>query len=154
MRQQLCIMIEIDGKAFFTNKKNLNYIIEFANKFKAKINYAKTTADNILTLEELAKKYCDQSYLPPAEFKIIQKNVLKNKNTRSTITSKAAKIRKQMMDFILKNKVVSFKQIQKKFEKENISTSALSNHFTYVRYVLAQNGIKLEKVKNGLYKID
>jgi hypothetical protein len=153
MRQQLCIMLEIDGKIFFTNKKNLNYLIEFINKFKAKINYAKTTAENILTLEELAKKYCDQSYTSPSEFKIIQKNVLKNKTKRSTITSKAAKIRKEMMDFILKNKVVTFKQIQKKFEKENISTSTLCNHFTHVRHELANMGITIKKIKNGIYSI-
>jgi hypothetical protein len=153
MRQQLCIMIEINSKIFFTNKKNLNYLMEFSNKFKAKINYAKTNAENILSLEQLAKKFCDQSYKSPENYQLIQKNVLKNKTTRSAITSKAASIRNKMMEFILKNKVVTFKQIQKQFEKENISTSALCNHFTFVRHELAAKGIVIKKIKNGLYSI-
>lgn len=153
MAQQVCVMIEIDNKVYFTNKKNLNYIIEFANKFKASISYAKTLSDNIFSLEDLAKKFCDQSYISPTNYKVIQKNVLKTKATRSNITNKAAKIRTKMMDFILKKKIVTFKQIQKKFEKENISTSALCNHFTHVRHELANMGITIKKIKNGLYSI-
>lgn len=153
MAQQVCVMIEIDNKVYFTNKKNLNYIIEFANKFKASISYAKTLSDNIFSLEDLAKKFCDQNYISPTNYKVIQKNVLKTKATRSNITNKAAKIRTKMMDFILKKKIVTFKQIQKKFEKENISTSALCNHFTHVRHELANMGITIKKIKNGLYSI-
>jgi len=153
MSQQVCVMIELDNKVYFTNKKNLNYIIEFAHKFKAKIYYAKTISENIFGLEDLAKKFCDQSYISPTNYKVIQKNVLQTKATRSIITSKAAKIRTAMMDFILKKKIVTFQQIKKKFEKENISSSALCNHFSHVRHELANMGIIIKKIKNGLYSI-
>jgi hypothetical protein len=153
MSQQICVMIEVDNKIYFTNKKNLNYIIEFANKFKAIISYAKTFSENIVSLEDLAKKICDQNYVSPTNYKVIQENIIKNKITRSKITSKAAKIRTKMLEFILKQKIVTFKQIQKKFEKENISTSALCNHFTHVRHQLANMGINIKKIKNGIYSI-
>jgi hypothetical protein len=153
MRQQICILLKYDGKNYFTNKKNLNYIMEFVNKFNAELFFAKTNSSNVLSLEQLAKKLCDQTYQSPEDFKILKSNVAKNKDTRSNITTKAKKIRNKMTEFILKKKIISFKQIQKKFEKENISVSALANHFTFVRHELASKGIILKKIKNGLYSI-
>ena len=153
MKQQLCIMVKYNDKNYFTNKKNLNYLVEFTNKFQAKIYFAKTNSENILSLENLAKKFCDQSYTSPENYQIVKNNAMEKKETRSAITNKAQKIRTKMMEFILKEKIVTFKQIQKKFEKENISTSALCNHFTHVRHELANKGIVIKKIKNGLYTI-
>lgn len=153
MRQQLCILIKYNDKNYFTNKKNLNYLVEFTNKFQAKILFAKTIPENILSLEDLAKKFCDQSYVSPENYQVVKSNATSKKDTRSDITSKAQKIRTKMMEFILKKKIVTFKQIQKKFEQENISTSALCNHFSHVRHDLASKGIIIKKIKNGLYSI-
>lgn len=142
-----------NNKFIFTQKKNLNYIAEFANKFNLKIHYAKVSSEFIVGLDEVANKFCDQGYFGTDKFKIIQKNVLGKKETRTMITEKAQKIRKQMIDFILKQKKVTFKQIQDKFQKENISISALCNHFSQVRRELASKGIHIIKIKNGLYSI-
>ena len=39
MKNQICIMIECkEDKKIFTNKKNLNYLIEFAKNFDLKLH--------------------------------------------------------------------------------------------------------------------
>ena len=154
MTGKICILIECDNnKKIFTHKKNLNYILEFVNKFKLKIHYAKTEQQNIVYLEDIARVYCDQSYQSPEEYQIIRKNILKNPDKRISITTKAREIREQIKTSILKKGSITFKEIQEKFEKENISISSLCNHFKQVRTELAQNGVKVEKIKNGVYKI-
>jgi len=130
MQKQICIMIECDNnKLIFTNKKNLAYILEFAKNFNLKLHYAKTDSTNIVGLEKVAKYFCDQTYKSPHQ------------------------IRDKMAAFIAKRGTVTFQEIQKKFEKENISTSALSNHFTQVRHDLGQKGVHVKKIKNGFYEV-
>jgi hypothetical protein len=154
MQKQVCIMIECDNnRLIFTNKKNLNYILEFAKNFNLKLHYAKTDSTNIVGLEKVAKYFCDQTYKSPEQYKIIKKNIGSKRDTRKIITSKAHQIRDKMAAFIAKKGTVTFQEIQKKFEKENISTSALSNHFTQVRHDLGQKGVHVKKIKNGFYEV-
>ncbi len=154
MKSQLCIMIECENnRNIFTNKKNLNLLVEFAKHFDLKLHYAKTDASNIVGLEKVAKLYCDQTYQSTQDFKIIKENIIGTKNNRFTITNKAKKIREKISKIILKHKKITFKQIQDKFESEDISTSALCNHFTHVRHELATQGIVVKKIKNGVYEV-
>lgn len=154
MSEKICILIECDNnKKIFTHKKNLNYILEFVNKFKLKLHYAKTEQKNVVYLEDIARIYCDQNYKTPEDYEIIRKNILKNPDRRISITNKAKEIRESIKKSILKNGSITFKEIQEKFEKENISISSLCNHFKQVRTELAQSGVKVEKIKNGVYKI-
>lgn len=154
MRDKVCIMIECENnKNIFTNKKNLNYILEFTKKFNLKVNYAKVSADYIVDLENLAKVFCDQNYESPTEYTIIKKNILCNPDNRKSITKKAKQIREKIKDLILKNKKITFKEIQDTFSEENISISSLSNHFKQVRTELALHGFNLAKIKNGIYRI-
>lgn len=154
MKSQICILIECkENKRIFTNKKNLNYLIEFAKKFELKLHIAKTATENVVDLDKVAAFFCDQSYLSPENYSIIKKNILLKKDTRKNITAKAHQIRSKMASFIVKKGTVTFLEIQKKFEKENISTSALSNHFTQVRHQLALTGVNVVKIKNGIYEV-
>lgn len=154
MQKQICIMIECDkNKLIFTNKKNLACILEFAKNFNLRLHYAKTDSNNVVELEKVAKLFCDQTYQSPIEYKIIKKNIGSKRDTRKIITSKAHQIRDKMETFISKKTTVTFQEIQKKFEKENISISALSNHFTQVRHALNQKGIQVKKIKNGFYEV-
>ncbi len=154
MKKQICLMIECENnKYIFTNKKNISYISEFANNFKLKLHYAKTNTQNIVGMEKVAKLFCDQTYVSPSDFVIVQKNIGSNTDNRLAITTKAKQIRQKIIKILLKHKIVTFKQIIKKFETENISVSALSNHFTHVRHELIAKGVKIVKVKNGIYEV-
>ena len=154
MKNQICIMIDCgNNKYMFTNKKNLQFLIEFANKFMLKIHYAKTSQENIVSMEKLAKIFCDQNYVSPVEYKIIKKNVCVKNDSRQNITKKAKQIREKILNLLLKKGKITIKQIQEKFESENISTSALSNHFTHVRHQLSIKGYKVLKIKNGVYEL-
>jgi len=154
MKSQICILIECkENKRIFTNKKNLNYLIEFAKKFELKLHIAKTSSDNVVDLDKVASYFCDQNYQSPENYSIVKKNILLKRDTRKNITDKAHQIRNKLATFIVKKGTVTFQEIQKKFEKENISTSALSNHFTQVRHQLALSGVNVVKIKNGIYEI-
>jgi len=154
MKSQICIMIECDSeRKIFTNKKNLTYVIEFAKNFNLKLHYAKTDSRNIVSLEKLAKLFCDQSYQTPEQYKIIKQNINATKETRKNVTDKAKQIREKISNLIVKKKRITFKEIQEKFEKENISVSALSNHFAHVRHDLSRKGIVVAKIKNGIYEV-
>lgn len=154
MKHQICIMLECqDNKIIFTHKKNLNYIIEFAKNFNIKVHYAKTDLGSITNLDNIAKVFCDQNYKSPSEYNIIKKNVLKNPENRKVVTNKAHVIRAKIKDLILANKKITFKQIQEAFNKENISISSLSNHFKHVRTELSLKGMRITKIKNGIYNI-
>jgi hypothetical protein len=142
-----------NNKYMFTNKKNLQFLVEFANKFTLKIHYAKTAQENIISMEKVAKSFCDQNYVSPTDYKIIKKNVCLKNDSRENITKKAKQIREKIFNLLLKKKKITFKQIQEKFESENISTSALSNHFTHVRHQLSIKGYKILKIKNGVYEL-
>jgi hypothetical protein len=142
-----------NNKYMFTNKKNLQFLIEFANKFTLKIHYAKTAQENIVSMEKVAKYFCDQNYISPVEYKIIKKDVCLKNDSRQNITKKAKQIREKIFKILLKKKKITFKQIQERFESENISTSALSNHFTHVRHQLSVKGYKVIKIKNGVYEL-
>lgn len=154
MRDQICIMIDCgEDKKIFTHKKNLNYIIEFAKKFDLATHYVKTTPDNIVSLDQIPKMFCDQNYKSASEYKIIQKNILKNPERRGLITKKAQIIRNEIKQLLMANKRITFKEIQELYKKENISISSLSNHFKHVRTELSLKGVKIVKVKNGIYKL-
>jgi len=147
-------MIECENKKnIFTHKKNFAYLIEFAKNFDLRLHYAKADSEFIITLENVATCYCDQNYESTSDYQIVQKDILNSKENRSSITSKAKKIRQNIKKLILKYKKITFKQIQQKFVDENISVSALSNHFAHVRHELDSQGIKIVKIKNGIYEI-
>ena len=147
-------MIECENKKpIFTHKKNFAYLIEFAKNFDLRLHYAKTDSEFIISLENVAVCYCDQNYESTSEYQIVQKDILNCKEDRTSITSKAKKIRQNIKKLILKSKKITFKQIQQKFNDENISVSALSNHFAHVRHELANQGIQIVKIKNGIYEI-
>ena len=147
-------MIECENKKpIFTHKKNFAYLIEFAKNFDLRLHYAKTDSEFIISLENVAVCYCDQNYESTSEYQIVQKDILNCKEDRTSITSKAKKIRQNIKKLILKSKKITFKQIQQKFNDENISVSALSNNFAHVRHELANQGIQIVKIKNGIYEI-
>jgi len=155
MADKLCLMLQCNNdKNIFLSKKYLKQLIEFIKEFDIKAHYAKTDQNNIISIEKLPEVFCDQSYAGAREYKIINRNILKKNNNRGNILMKASEIRTIIKETLIKNKKISFKEIQKQFIQENISTSALSNHFSQVRQELVNRGINIIKVKNGLYEME
>lgn len=153
MTKKICLMIECKDKNIFTNKKNLPLLVEFANHFDCKLHLAKTEAQNIVALEKIPEIFCNQYDKNIYNFEIIKKNVSKKKQSRQNILQTAQIVKEKLESFILSKKVVSFLAIQEKFNKYNLSTSALNNLFRKTRENLAKSGVHVLKIKNGYYEI-
>jgi uncharacterized protein YukE len=114
---------------------------------------AKTEAQNIVALEKIPEIFCNQYDKNIYNFEIIKKNVSKKKQSRQNILQTAQIVKEKLESFILSKKVVSFLAIQEKFNKYNLSTSALNNLFRKTRENLAKSGVHVLKIKNGYYEI-
>lgn len=154
MAKKICLLIECKDKCIFTSKKNIKLLIEFVKNFNLKIHYAKTEDINIVPIEQIPEVFCDQTTKDKPEYEIIKKNVLSKKESRKNILQNASAIREKMEKLIIKQKEISFAELQEKFEKYNLSTSTLNNLFRQVRRNLTDSGILVTKIKNGFYQID
>lgn len=153
MAKKICLMIECKDKNIFTSKKNLPLLTEFANHFDIKLHLAKTNSQNIVSLEKIPEIFCNQYDKTNCEFEIIKKNVINQRLSREAILRNAQLIKQKMEEFVLSKNIITFSTIQEKFNKYNLSDSALNNIFRKVREDLAKSGITVLKIKNGHYEI-
>jgi hemerythrin-like domain-containing protein len=146
-------MIECKDKNIFTSKKNLSVLIEFVNHFNLKIHHVKTEDAHISSLEKIPEIFCNQNHKFNNDFILIQKDVLNKHQTRKKILQNASAIKEKIHKHILKKNNVTFSELQKMFEKHNLSVSTLNNLFRQVRAELTESGINVCKIKNGSYTI-
>lgn len=153
MSKKICLMLECKDKVIFTSKKHTNVLTEFVKEFDLKAHYAKTEEENIIPIEKIPEIFCSQQAAETKEYSIVKENILTTKKTRKKILETAANIKEEMEKYILKNKIIKFSELQKKFENKNLSVSALNNLFRQTRKNISEKGFEIEKIKNGLYKI-
>lgn len=149
MSEAISVMIEtIDGRQFFFKKTSLKSLNNLIKTIKAKVYIVQTETKNIKSIKENIKLICNQSYVQQNKnFTVLNESVLSNKKTPSS------NIREIIKQNFIKKQKISFKEIQYIFRKSNISASSLNQHFAQVRSSLSVQGIKIEKIKNGLYAI-
>jgi hypothetical protein len=153
MAKKICLMIECKDKNIFTSKKNLSLLNEFANHFDIKLHFAKTDSQNIVSLEKIPEIFCNQYDKTNYEFEIVKKNVINQRLSRQNILRNAQLVKEKMEEFVLSKNSIAFSTIQEKFNKYNLSDSALNNLFRKVREHLSKSGITVLKIKNGHYEI-
>jgi hypothetical protein len=147
-----CLLIETkDKRKFFTHKKNLEQLNEFAKTFNSNMFIVELEKGEVLELEQLAPAVCSPDYKKiESSYKIIEEVQTKENN-------KFKKIEKQKIkDFISKElltkKSISIKKIKNKFKRYCVSDSTYYNQFKIVKTELEKKGFKLLKIKAGIYK--
>jgi hypothetical protein len=140
---------------FFTPKKNLPYLIEFARAFDARIEDVRVKKATVLSLHHLVKAFCDSQYHEKAEYKVIKTTDL----TRAKVKliqkqpKRQNKIMSRIRSLLLKGTPISTKSLYKKLEKEGMSDSTIRRYYQTVRTELSKQGYQVDKIERGKYQI-
>jgi hypothetical protein len=149
-----CLMIRTnDRKKLFTHEKNLPQLIEFSKAFNAEISIVQISNEKeILELEELAPALCEKRSQNQTEYEIVEIK-LKPRESRQTVLKRARYIKNTIRKNLIKGKLVSLKDLSKKYKKYKITTACLCNHFKQTRQELENQGYVFIKVGGGKYRL-
>ncbi len=148
-----CLMIQTrDRKKLFTYEKNFPQLIAFSQIFGAEISTVQIPNETeVLELEDLAPAICEKKS-QDADFKIIKVKI-RPKEKRKIMLSRAKRIQGHIRRNLLKGRVVSLKELKKKYQKHQLTTACLCTHLTIVRKELQTQGCQVVKVGGGKYAI-
>lgn len=149
-----CLLIETkDKRKFFTHEKNFPQLIEFSKTFNASLSIVKMNQGPVLELAELAPAICSPIYKKPtAQYEIVQNMMSKKDRPRTNILKLAEKIKLHIVEEFKGKRIVSLKELKKKFRKDNLSSATLCNHVRRVKNELETQGFRFEKVGAGQYR--
>ncbi len=141
-----------DGRVFFTEKKNLLCLIDFAKSHKIRIAIVKTDKSNILDLKNLVSAICNSENFVVPKYQMIKEIYPKLDHSRDDLLKNAGKIRKHIKNLMLTGNTVSLEVLHSKFEDLNLTKACLCNHLSFVRKELAKEGYNVTKIGKK-YKI-
>lgn len=157
MQKQALMIKTGDRRRFFTHKKNLQTLAEFAKTFGATVTLVTIEEPSVLLeLDNLAPAICDANYATPKQsFEIIEQiwPKVESRRERSDLLQNANEIRNFIRSQLLKDKELSLKDLKKRYEKMNLTDSCLCSHFSAIRKQLAQAGHTVDRVGKGIYRI-
>lgn len=150
-----CLLIQTkDKRKFFTHEKNLVQLIEFSKTFGAEISMVKLEEGPVLELKELAPAICNPAYKKiKSQYSIIETKLNTNIKSREEILTIANKVKKYISEQFKSRKIVSLKELKKKFQKDNLTNAALCNHIRRVKQDFEKEGIQFTKIGAGEYRI-
>jgi hypothetical protein len=149
-----CLMIKTkDKRKFFTFEKNYVQLLEFSKMFNAEISIVKAKDVEVLDLPQLAPAICNANYMqpPPSILQIIEVKLPQNKKSRDNILKTAKMIKDYITESFLDNKVISLKDLYKKYAGEGLTLACICNHLSKVRHELEEKGHRVEKLGGGKY---
>ncbi len=140
--------LQMQTRHFFTQKKNFNYLIEFAKSFGANLIMVRAKRVTILPLNHIVCAFCDPFYNDTSEFTVLNdmtpgKGIASNHDTSPELD----KIRSEF----LRGRKVSVKSLMKKSE---LSESTIRRYLTIVRNDLCEEGRIIKKPSRGFYQLD
>ena len=151
-----CLLIETkDKRKFFTHKKNLVQLTEFAKTFNSNLFIVELERGEILELEKLALAICDPNYKNNEGVYTINEQIREIKAIKKVKNERAdlgEKIRNFIINEFMEKKPISIKKIKNKFKKHEISDATLYNHLRKAKIELENKGYKFLKIKAGIYK--
>lgn len=154
MKKSKLLMIKTrDKRKFFTEKKNLPFLIEFAKTFGAELSIITTELSKPTPLEKLAAAFCDASYNAEIPYEHVSRVYpkIESDRQRSDLIDNANKIRKFIHTKLTSHKTITLKELKKKFGDYNLTDSCLCNHLTQVRKEVENEGYTICKLGAGKY---
>lgn len=146
-----------DNRSFFTHKKNLSLLTEFAKTFGVKVSLVKVASkETLLGIEKLVPAICDANYTSPEVFYDIVEEILPKvelERRRPVLRQNAEHIRSFIRLTLTKNKELSLRDLKRKYYGQGLTDSCFCNHFTFVRKTLAKEGFKIIKTGGGRYRL-
>jgi hypothetical protein len=151
MKQTQALMLKSTNESLlFFSKKYYKKLKIFASKFNLDIFLVTTDSNNLKSLLENMKLFCDQNY----DSNNISYQIIKNMDIKSKKTTLTADIRTIIKTNFIKNKKLSLQDLKNMLGEYNITDTRLCQHFSHVREALSIQGLEIKKLKNGLYEIN
>lgn len=140
----LCLLIETkDNRKLLTHKENFPKISGFLENWDAKACLVKVISnDKVLSIEELAEKICDPNFSSNFNY-----NVTNNRQ-------RSVDVKNYVIKKFESGDIVSLRDLKEKFKKYNLTDASFCNHVRRAKEILNERGIKILKVKAGVYKAD
>lgn len=158
-----CILLKTkDKRKFFTFKRNLNYLIEFTNFFKAEIEFVKLESGEVLDLEELASAISNPDYSADYGFDKLKnaKTIQigsdlwkedKKKKSRKERIRRAGIIRNHIRKEFEKGNKVELSKVKSRYKRYELSSACFSSHISTVKKQMEKQGFYIKKVGAGKY---
>jgi hypothetical protein len=150
------LMLETrDKRKFFTERSNLDQLIEFSKTFGAEISVVKTDDEvEVLDLISLASNLCDTSNsIQKPNFRVLEVKVPNPTRPRRKLLRNSKTIDKWIKNELMSGKIVLLSDLVKKYKRYDLTLGCLCNHFTKTRQELAKEGYTVEKISRGKYRI-
>jgi hypothetical protein len=167
MAIKTCLLVKIDNKCFLTHEKHLQSLIEFAKTFKARISLVKAESSSILTLEELAKKICENAPASLLDYKVIRPDIFDNNPKlkkmvyytsfspalpKLRLANRMLALKKFIYESFKSGGEVVVKDIEHDFKKEGLSISTVYRCLRSIKEDLSKDGYKVIKIVPGRYR--
>lgn len=170
MSVKTCLLVKLsDGRSFLTKRDHLHCLVEFAKTFKATLSLIRTENPVMLTLEDLAKKVCDQTYTQSIlKYETIDGDIISNRKPRHKMLVRYTSLSHISNKTKLKNKLttiqnyiyelfkggdeVSVSKIEEDFGNHGLSSSTLYRYLRSIRSDLNKEGYKIVRKSPGLYQ--
>lgn len=156
MIKKLLLIRTPDKRRFFTYRKNLSKVLEFAKTFQAELFSVEVEGAEVLELNKVSAAFCLPSY--NCDVRCLKAKKISRKRTRSgkrrtDLLTNAVLIRGYLRSQLLANQTISLKDLQKKFEKLALTDSCLYSHLSQVRKEMEGEGYIITKINTGEYAI-
>lgn len=149
-----CIMLKTkDGRKFLTSEKNLESLVEFAKTFSAEL-YVVESDKKPMELKSLASAICDQDFKSQSETKIVRRLYPKSISRRRQMIDNAQTIRNHILEKMENGEAISLQGLKVRFSHLGVTDACLSNHLSWTRKKLEQDGYRVEKIGAGKYTAD
>jgi hypothetical protein len=147
----------VDNRQYFTELGNFPQLIEFSKAQNAEVSVVKLQEQaQVMSLPQLAKSLCDPNYksLDP-KYELVERKITlhEGKKPRQRLLAQAQEIRHYIENTLKAGNAVSLVNISERFKDYNLGEAALRKHLMYVRLKMAKDGLQVDKVEVGTYRI-
>lgn len=155
-----CLLVRTpDKREYLTLVKNYPLLIEYANTFNARLYTVETVETSemppVLSVCELATALCEgEGVKGEVTYKVLKKHLPSKERVskRRDAQKLAIKIREFIKIQLEKGKPLSLLSIKRHFDRHQLRTCTLSNHYAHIRRQLSRQGISVCRVGHGVYQ--
>lgn len=150
-----CLMVEVDGKRLFTQKKSAPLLVEWAKKYSASFSIVKAKSICVFPIKNLIDKLKENYTEKDASFQILERYQFGEGNTTLKIEEKNIVIKsdKEIIKELVKNmfvtkKPVSILKISDAFP--HLKQSSIRYYVKKAKEEVEEQGYKVVKIAKGV----
>lgn len=154
-----CLLIEIDNRKIFTNKKNIKYLVDMSKKINAILQIVQVENATLIPLQEIHNNINNTSYISPEYKYEIIKNInetlpnivtqeqviIETSQTDKIHITESKEIRSIIRFALLKGEPITNNDLFNLLHKFNLSKNKARYYINYVKKTMAEEGYEFKK---------